>query len=118
LLQSLWLVVFYFENKNDDVKSLLVHADRDFTFSTLMAHYYRLSNHYELSVPSEVTATSIETSFYLLNKPINEVYLINEAIHLFLSFFQQPISFLEAVEKFASALGNTAPEVTVTVNHR
>jgi serine/threonine-protein kinase len=75
-----------------------------------MANYYQLSPHYTLS-PKETDITTLH------NTLSNETYLINDVIHIFLSFFEKKsITFLESVEQFANAFGGEASDVLPTVN--
>jgi eukaryotic-like serine/threonine-protein kinase len=75
-----------------------------------MTHYYQLSPHYSLS-PEEAETTTLQ------NTLSGEIYLINEVIHRFLSFFEKsPITFLESVEQFATIFEGETSAVLPTVN--
>jgi eukaryotic-like serine/threonine-protein kinase len=75
-----------------------------------MAQYYRLSPNYRLS-PKKAETTMLQ------NTLSNEIYLINDVIHAFLSFFQKkPITFVKSVALFKKKYGGEEAEVISTVN--
>lgn len=75
-----------------------------------MPQYYQISPYFRLSSKESDTRT-------LQNTLSNEIYLINDVIHTFLSFFEKsPITFAESVARFAVKYDSEESEIITTVN--